>query len=70
MKPTKKSSEIENFLNNITNRTEAIEENFCVNPPIGCGKKIVINEFRDEISLKEYRISGMCQKCQDNFFGV
>ncbi len=34
-----------------------------------CGKKIdVENEFRDEISKKEFGISGMCQSCQDDFF--
>jgi hypothetical protein len=27
-----------------------------------------IVEFRDEISLKEYKISGMCQRCQDEVF--
>ena len=25
--------------------------------------------FRDELSLREYHISGMCQKCQDEVFG-
>lgn len=25
--------------------------------------------FRDELSAREYEISGMCQKCQDGFFG-
>jgi len=34
-----------------------------------CGKKIDTAEFRDDISLKEYKISGLCQKCQDEFFG-
>jgi len=24
--------------------------------------------FIDQVSKKEYRISGMCQACQDNFF--
>lgn len=24
--------------------------------------------FRDELSLSEYRISGLCQKCQDGIF--
>lgn len=24
--------------------------------------------FRDELSEREYKISGMCQKCQDEFF--
>ena len=33
------------------------------------GKKIdVENEFRDEISKREFGISGMCQSCQDDFF--
>ena len=26
--------------------------------------------FRDELSRKEYGISGFCQGCQDDFFGV
>ena len=25
--------------------------------------------FRDDLSRKEYAISGMCQECQDDFFG-
>jgi len=26
--------------------------------------------FRDDISRKEYSISGMCQSCQDDLFGM
>lgn len=26
--------------------------------------------FNSKLSLKEFSISGMCQVCQDNFFGV
>lgn len=26
------------------------------------------SEFKDELSRKEYRISGMCQACQDGLF--
>ena len=26
-------------------------------------------EFRDELSRKEYGISGLCQPCQDGIFG-
>lgn len=33
-----------------------------------CGKKIKQEDFRDSISMKEYTISGLCQKCQDNIF--
>lgn len=32
-----------------------------------CGN--VVGEFRDELSRKEHRISGMCQDCQDSIFG-
>jgi RNA polymerase-binding transcription factor DksA len=28
-----------------------------------------IGEFKDELSRKEFKISGMCQKCQDKIFG-
>lgn len=41
---------------------EKIENKLC---PI-CGKKI--ERFRDQKSIKEYEISGMCQKCQDEIF--
>lgn len=34
-----------------------------------CGKTVNADEFRDELSLKEYHISGLCQECQDEMFG-
>lgn len=42
---------------------EKIEKKICptCNKPVG--------EFRDELSKKEYKISGMCQVCQDSVFG-
>lgn len=33
-----------------------------------CGQKIAGNEFKDALSVKEWGISGMCQKCQDQVF--
>lgn len=33
-----------------------------------CHSKVDIKDFRDELSLKEYTISGLCQKCQDETF--
>ena len=34
-----------------------------------CGKEInPETDFRDDLSRKEYTISGMCQDCQDDFF--
>ena len=41
-----------------------IEKNKC---PI-CSDTIRADEFTDTLSVKEFRISGMCQKCQDNIF--
>ena len=32
-----------------------------------CGKEV--GEFRDDLSRKEFTISGMCQSCQDSMFG-
>lgn len=67
MIPTSKSPAISNFLEEIFGRTTAITTNKCITKPIGCGK--MVGEFRDEISMKEYRISGLCQNCQDEIFG-
>jgi len=44
-------------------RTASINNDICVM----CGK--AVGQFRDNLSLKEYTISGMCQVCQDGFFG-
>ena len=68
MKPSIKSAKIENFLDILSNqmygrkRTDSIKGNICTS----CGKPAV--EFKDEISKKEYTISGMCQECQDKIF--
>ncbi len=48
-------------------RRAAIKQNICVPPPIGCGKLALV--FRDELSRREYTISGLCQECQDSVFG-
>jgi hypothetical protein len=44
-------------------RVETIADNKCMlcNGPA--------HQFRDELSKKEYTISGMCQGCQDKAFG-
>lgn len=44
--------------------TEALTHRVCV----VCGQPVAI--FRDDISRREYKISGMCQKCQDSTFGA
>ena len=45
-------------------RTLAIAGNGCVK----CGESAV--DFRDELSRKEFGISGLCQGCQDGIFGA
>lgn len=43
-------------------RTDSIRSNIC----LVCGAPAT--EFKDELSRKEYTISGMCQDCQDKVF--
>jgi hypothetical protein len=33
-----------------------------------CGDYVNIRDFRDELSIREYKISGLCQHCQDYMF--
>lgn len=59
---SKKAPELEKFLEETFGRTTAIRGDvcsFCHQPA---------TTFRDELSRKEYRISGLCQKCQDDTF--
>ena len=65
MKPSKKSEQMENFIDGIlgTSRRESITSNVCT----FCKKPAT--SFRNAISEKEYSISGLCQKCQDDTFG-
>jgi hypothetical protein len=46
-------------------QVENVEKGLC---PI-CNSEINLEDFKDELSLKEYRISGLCQKCMDEIFG-
>lgn len=64
-----KSPEMEKQLDYISSmlygrkRSDALQNNVCVT----CGNKV--EGFRDELSKKEFGISGMCQDCQDSVFG-
>lgn len=33
-----------------------------------CRQEVQMKDFTDELSKKEYGISGLCQKCQDETF--
>tara|TARA_R100000808_G_scaffold18218_1_gene40002 strand:- start:245 stop:508 length:264 start_codon:yes stop_codon:yes gene_type:complete len=65
-KPTDKASELESAINAITgvNRQDSIRNKKCTT----CGQAVTLESFTDEISLKEFHISGMCQVCQDEIF--
>jgi len=65
--PTKKAPEINNLIDALNpagfKRTTSIKMDMCSR----CGE--AATEFRDAVSRREYRISGWCQKCQDEMFG-
>ena len=66
--PSKKAPALESFLEGTFGRTTAITTNVCIPAPVGCGKPV--EGFRDAISKREYEISGLCQNCQDEIFGI
>jgi len=49
-------------------RPTCIREGICMTCDDAHG--IIASSFRDDVSRKEYAISGMCQSCQDDVFGV
>jgi len=61
---TNKSPEVDNLLESITgrHRLQMIQSSKCAT----CDAPNL--NFRDNISIKEYRISAMCQDCQDRAF--
>ena len=66
-----RSKPLEEFLDKFTEKsfgkslTDAEKEKVCA----FCHKPIKMEDFRDDLSRKEYGISGLCQKCQDDTFG-
>ena len=62
--PSQKSAEMESHIANIfgVNRRSHIYADVCTM----CSKPAT--EVKDELSRKEFTISGMCQVCQDSFF--
>ena len=48
-------------------KQRSINDLHCIPNPYGCGKPIT--GFVSKKSEREYGISGLCQKCQDEIFG-
>ena len=70
MKPSEKNPAIDALLTSMfgVDRQGSIKENVCVNPPIGCGQPISNFGLWSEIEQAEYKISGLCQSCQQEIF--
>jgi len=64
MKPSKKTLAINQLIHQTfgVDREKSIRSDVCAL----CGKPAI--EFEDELSRKEFSISGMCQSCQDKAF--
>jgi hypothetical protein len=64
--PSQKSPQVEAALTSIAgkNRLDTIRDGSCMT----CDGRAT--EFTDTLSVKEYSISGCCQRCQDAVFGV
>ncbi len=62
--PSDKVPEIDEMIQEVfgIDRVKSIKENKCV----FCGRDAT--EFRDELSKKEFSISGICQSCQDSIW--
>jgi len=60
----KREDNIQKLLDNMTKQMFGrVQDNIhCTN----CGKDAGF--FKDEVSLREYEISGLCQECQDKVF--
>lgn len=63
MRPSEKNPEMTAFLEKMFGRTSSIEDGLCTM----CRNTATV--FRDEVSRREYCISGLCQSCQDKTFG-
>ena len=70
MEPTPKAEPLTKFLETSFKRSSSIESLKCVPKPIGCGRQIDPGEIEvwDPLTIQEYRISGLCNTCQDEIF--
>lgn len=64
--PSRKSAGMESTLKAMFGRSSAITANVCVS----CEQAVTKENIRDQLSWREYTISGLCQSCQDEVFGV
>ena len=73
MEPTYKAPAIDAFMVACMgiDRNNSIRQGVCTSCKTFIGSPDSIKStFRDEKSAMEFRISGLCQSCQDDVFGV
>ena len=63
--PTSKAPAIDLAISRLTGKSR--EQQLAAGLCMTCSGEA--KEFKNELSRKEYRISGMCQTCQDDIFG-
>lgn len=66
MEPAEKAEDIDKFCDSLLggDRKQSIIKEKCVI----CKEPCPPESFRDQVSVKEFTISGMCQACQDRTF--
>ena len=52
------------FIHAFNNKDHAIDNSFCA----WCNSKVVATEFHDELSMKDYSITGLCMDCQNKTY--
>lgn len=73
IKPTFKSPAINKLLNLLSgkDREEIIRNYGCTNcSRVFPTEDALLEDLGDNISIKEYEISGLCRKCQDNVYNT
>lgn len=65
--PSEKAPELDKFITSVLgiDRKASIKSKTCAT----CHTSVEQDSFKNELSLKEFHISGMCQPCQDSVFG-
>jgi hypothetical protein len=47
---------------------ESVARRICTPQVGGCGEYVKEEDFHDDVSRRESKISGLCQSCQDRIF--
>jgi ribosomal protein S18 len=45
-------------------------DNFEAGVCVFCQSEIKTEDFKDPLSIKDYKITGMCQQCQDKTYNI